>query len=123
MTINEIGCCGAYCKTCMKHQKEKYPQERTCRGCKLGYESGQRDLSKAKCKIKVCCFIERKLQTCADCMNDPCEILTKFWSKNGRKYQQYKNQIQFIRRSGYDEFLKCANEWNGPFGKLGTAQK
>jgi hypothetical protein len=45
MTIREIGCCGAYCKTCMKQQTEKYPRERTCRGCKIGYESGERETS------------------------------------------------------------------------------
>lgn len=26
----EIGCCGAYCKTCREFEK-------TCKGCKLGY--------------------------------------------------------------------------------------
>ena len=62
MAIKEIGCCGAYCETCREEwQKKKYPDERTCLGCKLGYESGERDLSKVKCKIKVCCFRERQL--------------------------------------------------------------
>lgn len=74
MTIREIGCCGAYCKTCMEEwQKKKYPNERTCRGCKLGYELGERDLSKAKCEIKVCCFREKKLETCADCPRLPLQ--------------------------------------------------
>ncbi|MFA5364535.1 MAG: hypothetical protein WC325_05065 [Candidatus Bathyarchaeia archaeon] len=47
MTVREIGCCGAYCKTCIAWQNEKYPNERTCRGCKLGYGS-TRDQSKSK---------------------------------------------------------------------------
>ena len=118
MTIREIGCCGAYCKTCMKQQKEKYPNERTCLGCKLWYESGGRDLSKAKCEIKVCCFRERKLETCADCPDYPCKILEEFWSKKGWKYQQQKKQLEFIRQNGYEEFLKRADEWKGPRGKL-----
>jgi hypothetical protein len=84
----------------------------------LGYESGERDLSKAKCEIKVCCFKERGLETCADCKECPCEVLRGFWSKKGWKYQQYKKQLEFIRQNGYEEFLKKANEWKGPRGKL-----
>jgi hypothetical protein len=102
----------------MEQQKAKYPDERTCRGCKLGYESGRRDLSKAKCEIKVCCFRERNLETCADCQDYPCEILRGFWSKNGSKYKQYEKQLEFIRQNGYEEFLKRADGWKGPRGKL-----
>jgi Protein of unknown function (DUF3795) len=118
MAIREIGCCGAYCKTCMKQQKEKYPNERTCQGCKLGYEEDKRDLSKAKCEIKICCFKERRLETCADCPDFPCEVIKEFWSKKGWKYKQYRKQLEFIRQYGYGEFLNGADEWKGPFGKL-----
>jgi hypothetical protein len=120
MTIKEIGCCGAYCKTCITWQKQKYPNERTCRGCKLGYELGKRDSRKAKCKIKVCCFVERKLETCADCPDYPCEVLEVFWDKKGWKYKQYKKQLEFIKHDGYQEFLRIANTWKGPRGKLET---
>jgi hypothetical protein len=34
------------------------------------------------------------------------------------KYKQYKKQLEFIRQKGYEEFLKRANKWNGPHGKL-----
>jgi hypothetical protein len=102
----------------LKQQKEKNPNERACQGCKLGYEAGKRDLSRAKCKIKVCCFVERELETCADCPNYPCEILGAFWNKKGWKYKQYRKQLVFIRQNGYDEFLKRADEWKGPFGRL-----
>ena len=118
MTLREIGCCGAFCKTCLQKQKEKYPDERACLGCKLGYESGERDLSKAKCKIKVCCFRERKMETCADCPDFPCKILQEFWNKKGSKYKQHRKQIEFIRDNGYDAFLKKAFEWKGPRGKI-----
>lgn len=118
MTIREIGCCGAYCRTCLKQQKEKYPDERSCRGCKLGYERGERDLSKAKCQIKVCCFRDKVLETCADCPDCPCEILSKFYGKRGWKYGQYKKQLEFIKDNGYEEFLKRADGWKGPHGKL-----
>ncbi len=102
----------------MQWQKDRYPQERGCLGCKLGYESGKRDLGKAKCEIKVCCFRERKLETCADCQDFPCKVLTGFWSKNGTKYRQYKKQVEFIRQYGYEAFLKRADGWKGPRGKL-----
>ena len=39
MSILEIGCCGAYCKPCIQHQQEKYPDEKSCKGCKFGYET------------------------------------------------------------------------------------
>jgi hypothetical protein len=118
MTVEAIGCCGAYCRTCIEWQKEKYPNERTCRGCKLGYRSGERDISKSKCRIKVCCFKDRGLETCADCSDYPCEILTEFWGKKGWKYKQYRKQLEFIRQNGYEEFLKRADNWKGPRGKL-----
>jgi hypothetical protein len=104
VAIKEIGCCGAYCKTCMEQQKAKYPNERTCLGCKLGYESGERDLSKAKCKIKVCCFRERTLETCVDCPDYPCEILGEFWNKKGWKYNQYKSSLNSSGKTGTTNF-------------------
>jgi len=121
VTTREIGCCGAYCKTCMEQQKAKYPKERTCRGCRLGYESGERDINRIKCEIKVCCFKERGTATCADCSDYPCEILEEFWNKRGWKYKQYRKQLEFIRQNGYEEFLQRAKEWKGPLGKLEIA--
>ena len=41
----EIGCCGAYCKTCREFEK-------TCKGCKPGYLDGSRGLSRARWKMK-----------------------------------------------------------------------
>jgi hypothetical protein len=102
----------------MQWQKDNYPTVRGCLGCKLGYDTGRRDLSKAKCQIKVCCFGEHKLETCADCPEFHCQILTAFWGKNGWKYQQYKKQLEFIKTNGYDAFLKCAEKWKRAHGKL-----
>lgn len=50
MSVVEIGCCGAYCKTC------KVYTVKACKGCKIGYENGERDVAKAKCSIKRCCM-------------------------------------------------------------------
>ncbi|MEJ2281196.1 MAG: DUF3795 domain-containing protein [Candidatus Bathyarchaeota archaeon] len=118
MTVKEIGCCGAYCRTCLNWQKEKYPNKRTCRGCKLGYESENRDLSKSKCKIKVCCFVEKQLETCVDCQDYPCKLLETFWNKKGWKYNQYKKQLEYIKQNGYTKYLDIADTWKKAHGKL-----
>ena len=114
MSIREIGCCGAYCKTCRTSSTGSL-----CRGCKLGYETGDRDINKARCKIKVCCFKERDLETCADCSDySSCKIIFRFQDKSGVKYKKYKQAVEFIRKNGYAEFLQKANNWKGPYGKL-----
>ena len=112
-SITYVGCCGAYCKTC------KQFIEGLCKGCKLGYAEGRRDLDKAKCKMKVCCLGERKLETCADCQNyTESKIIQDFHCKSGFKYKKYKESLEFIRKNGYSKFLKLTNKWKGAYGKL-----
>lgn len=111
MSLNEIGCCGAYCGTCRAFK------EQTCKGCKLGYENGKRDISKAKCKIKVCC-INRNYNSCADCPDTlTCQTINEFYGKKGYKYAKYKQAIEFIKLNGYDEFIKIADKWTNAYGK------
>ena len=111
MSIAEIGCCGAYCKTCQAFVQQ------TCKGCKLGYDQGQRDLSKAKCAMKVCC-INSRFQTCADCPKyEFCEIINGFYNKNGFKYGKYQEATEYIRKNGYEAFLKIADKWKNAQGK------
>ncbi|MFA5014386.1 MAG: DUF3795 domain-containing protein [Actinomycetota bacterium] len=113
LTIRFIGCCGAYCKTC------KVLIEGFCKGCKLGYDEGRREINKAKCNMKVCCFKEKKLETYAVCPDYPgCKIINDFYDKNGLKYKKYKQAIEFIRKNGYSKFIKLANDWKGAYGKL-----
>jgi adenosine deaminase len=108
-----IGCCGAYCRTC------KAFIEDFCKGCKLGYDNGERDINKAKCKIKVCCFKNMEYDSCADCAKlDSCTIIEDLYSKNGYKYKKYKEAIEFIKQNGYKDFIKLADKWNGAYGKL-----
>lgn len=108
-----IGCCGAYCKTC------RALAEGTCRGCKLGYDSGERDISKARCRIKVCCFGDREYETCADCPDyETCEIISAFFSKKGYKYKKYRESLEFIRRCGYEKFAEPAAGWKNAYGRL-----
>ena len=109
----EIGCCGAYCRTC------KSFKDKLCQGCKLGYEEGKRDINKTKCRIKVCCFKDKGLTTCADCEKlFVCSIINEFYSKNGYKYKKYKEAVEYIKEYGYDVFIKRADSWNGAYGKL-----
>ena len=108
-----IGCCGAYCRTC------KAFLEDFCKGCKLGYENGERDINKVKCKIKVCCFKNMEYDSCADCAKlDSCKIIGDLYSKNGYKYKKYKEAIEFIKQNGYEDFIQLADKWNGAYGKL-----
>ena len=109
-----IGCCGAYCKNC------KPLIENFCKGCKLGFDTGERDIKKAKCKIKLCCFRDHKFDTCADCSKlDSCDILGRWYAHQSYKYKKYKEAIEFIRKNGYARFIKFANQWKGAYGKLG----
>jgi len=108
-----IGCCGAYCKTC------RALADGSCRGCKLGYENGERDINKAKCRMKACCFKERGLNTCADCPElASCVIMREFFGKKGYKYGKYRQSIEFIVENGYTRFIEAASGWKGPYGKL-----
>ncbi len=108
-----IGCCGAYCKTC-KPFIENY-----CKGCKLGFDTGGRDINKAKCRIKLCCFRDRKFDTCADCSDfASCRIIDNFHDKSVYKYKKYKQAIEFIKKNGYPKFTKLAKKWKGAYGKL-----
>jgi hypothetical protein len=113
MSTIEIACCGAYCKTC------KIKAAPDCKGCKFGYEDGKRDINKAKCKIKLCCFRDKNLVTCADCNEYPtCQIIKSFHDKSGVKYKKYKEAMDYIKKYGYKKFLKQADTWKGPYGKL-----
>jgi len=112
MSIEETGCCGAYCRTCPVIKENK------CRGCKLGYADRTRDLSKARCKIKVCC-IQRQYNSCADCETyDECAIIQGFFNKKGYKYKKYKEALHYIRANGYEEFIAIADGWKVQYGKL-----
>jgi hypothetical protein len=111
--IRFIGCCGAYCRTC------RVFRDGVCKGCKLEYDTGTRDITKAKCAMKVCCFKDRHLETCADCPEYPaCERIQAFHAKKGYKYRKYRESIEFIRNRGYPAFLRFADTWNGAYGKL-----
>ena len=105
-----IGCCGAYCKTC------KVYTQNLCKGCKTGYDTGERDIQKAKCAMKVCC-IQRGQTSCADCETyDTCETLAAFYGHESYKYKKYRQATEYIRANGYEPFLRLAARWSGAYG-------
>jgi len=106
----EIGCCAAYCGTC------RALADGTCLGCRMGYDSGERDIAKARCKMKVCIKRLGTECTCADCLT--CETLQGFYGKNGYKYRKCQESMEFIRTHGYDRFLQTAKGWKGAYGRL-----
>jgi hypothetical protein len=111
MAILDVGCCGAYCGTCPAFTQN------ACRGCKHGYATGERDLARAKCAMKVCC-LGRTLPSCADCADyETCAALRSFYQKPCYKYQKYCQATAFIRAHGYDAFVRIADGWKNAYGR------
>jgi hypothetical protein len=114
MSVKEIGCFGAYCKTCRASAASGF-----CRGCKLGYENGKRDINKSKCKIKTCCFRDRNFETCAGCnYYSHCKTIQSLYANASYKHGKYRQSMDFIRKNGYRKFMNIADAWTGPYGKL-----
>ena len=51
VTNGEIGCCAAYCKTCMKQQKEKYPDERPVKAASWGVKQAKGNWARPNAKL------------------------------------------------------------------------
>lgn len=112
MPLSHLGCCGAYCATC------KVFAAGLCKGCKLGYDTLERDITKAKCSYKVCC-IKKGLGSCAECADyDTCESIQSFHNHSGYKYGKYKQAVAYIREHGYDKFFDIADTWTNAYGKF-----
>jgi len=111
--ISLIGCCGAYCATCLPLKNG------VCKGCKSGYDNGKRDITAARCAIKRCCLLDKKLYSCADCPDyEGCRIIRGLFEKNGYKYRKYKESMEFIRKNGYPAFITAARSWRRAYGNL-----
>ena len=110
---NYIACCGFYCKTCKEFTGKH------CRGCKTGYENKDRDLSKAKCNIKLCCYRDKEYRTCADCdIFSSCSIITKRFKPGTYSNKKCMQYLQYIKNNGYVAFIKKANNWHNHYGTL-----
>lgn len=54
--------------------------------------------------MKLCCFRDNKLETCADCSEYlECDTINNFYGKNRYKYKKYKQNTVFIRKKGYSK--------------------
>ncbi|NLG28860.1 MAG: DUF3795 domain-containing protein [Chloroflexi bacterium] len=112
MTLLQLGCCGAYCRTCPALGNK------ACRGCKLGYDTGERDRARARCKMKACCM-GKGYVSCADCAEyATCDTLQSWYRHAGYKYAKYHEALEFIRAHGYDAFLERADGWRVQYGSL-----
>jgi hypothetical protein len=108
-----IGCCGAYCKTCGGFLRK------CCKGCKTGFENGERNINASRCKIKLCCFRDNQFDTCAECSKlQSCALMEKWYQKNKGKYKKYKALLFFIKEKGYSRFVKIAAAWKNELGTL-----
>lgn len=113
-----IGCCGAYCRTCRSFVRGD------CKGCKLGYDDGERDIARARCRVKVCCFARNGWETCAECpKSDACETLGAFHRKKWNEYEGYRQSLEFIRENGYTAFIDRAKGWTKAYGELERGKK
>lgn len=112
-SIKYVGCCGTFCKTC------KPFIDGFCKGCRLGYENRKRDINKARCKIKLCCMKEKKLETCADCTEfSSCEKINTRFGKEKYNLKKCMQSLDFIKKNGYPKFIKKAEKWKSYWGKL-----
>ncbi len=110
---NYITCCGCYCKTCRAFRNN------SCRGCRLGYETEERDINKAKCAVKICCFKEKGLATCADCKEfSDCKKIVKRFKIGSYDYKKCQECIMYIKENGYNSYIMNAEKWKGPWGRL-----
>ena len=110
---NYISCCGFYCKTCKEFTAG------LCKGCKIGYDKGVRDISKAKCKIKICCFKEKNLTSCAECKEFPdCTIISNRFKVGTYQNRKCLEALHFIKDNGTSNYIKSANSWKSHYGRL-----
>lgn len=110
---NYIACCGCYCKTCRAFTNN------SCRGCLIGYETQERDIGRAKCKIKICCYKEKGLLNCAECGQfSTCTIISGRFKIGSYDNKKCLEALEYISNHGTDDFMEKADKWKGPFGKL-----
>ena len=89
------------------------------RAAKLGYDDDERDIRAARCAMKRCCLIDKKMETCSDCTEyGDWPIIQGFFAKKGYKYKKYRESLEFIRKYGYKTFLELARSWKGVYGRL-----
>jgi hypothetical protein len=78
--------CGVYCGACPSYYKG------TCYGCSSGRT--QKRTSKWGCKIRRCCVGEHKFDSCSQCCEFPCTLITRLQKSHlGEKKFRYREEI------------------------------
>ena len=67
--FDELAPCGVFCGACPSCHK-------TCKGC-ASEDKAQIRKSKWSCKIRTCCYDQKKLDFCGQCPEFPCTIVNK----------------------------------------------
>jgi hypothetical protein len=109
----ELAPCGVYCRACPSFNK-------TCLGCPTESKE-QKRTSKWGCKIRKCCYEDKKLDFCGYCSEFPCNKVNKklIDSHPGDNRFKYRHEIpeNFIKLKNlgiekYKEFQK--QQWKCP---------
>ncbi|MGB3458876.1 MAG: DUF3795 domain-containing protein [Halobacteriota archaeon] len=94
---NLVGCCGIYCGLCTKYQS-KAPSR--CIGCRLGKQHDW-------CSIYRCCR-KKKVITCIECTEYPCERYIRFRKWGGELYgsKAAEENLEKIKELGLEKWLE-----------------
>jgi len=95
-----IACCGIDCGLCPRYHTDGKSK---CSGCG-GIDFFEKHPS---CSILTCCVKKRELETCADCLDFPCEKMKK-WD-NTDSFVTHKNSLlnlRSIKDNGLSAFIK-----------------
>jgi len=107
-SLNAVSCCGIYCGACPSFLKK------SCFGCR-SKDKTQKRKSKWGCKIRNCCFNEKKLHFCFDCDDYACKDLAHLRNSHleDPKYE-YRHKMLFnlvrISKIGLSEWLNEQKE-------------
>lgn len=88
--IVELAPCGVYCGACPAFNK-------TCKGC-ASEDRDQNRNGKWSCKIRTCCYDQKKLNYCVDCGQFPCKIIDKKLIRSHLHEPRYKyrHEIPYV---------------------------
>ena len=106
---NLIGCCGIYCGLCTKYQS-KAPSR--CIGCRLGKQHDW-------CSIYRCCR-KKKVITCIECTEYPCERYIRFRKWGGDLYgsRAAEENLEKIKKFGLEKWLEEQRQRQALFEEL-----
>jgi hypothetical protein len=101
---NELAPCGVFCGACSSFNK-------TCLGCS-SESRNQKRTSKWGCKIRKCCYEDKKIDYCGYCTLFPCDELNRklIDSHPGDSKFKYRHEIpenmKKLRELGFNGYLK-----------------